>query len=209
MRVARAMAATAISVMMVTGCANMRHPPAKALIARPGILSHGETLQYLGVDFSRTAFFDPYFEYMDVAKHKVPSWSQRALEDISLKFPMPLAPDLSVSEKQNAKIPESAFKTMAPDPGKWALNDMVVRQEIAPWVGKKLSGHGLLIVAEQLSKPVGVVAHYVVFNRKSGEIILLDQMTAEAGGFGIHNYYLNGLKGVAAKAQKEITAITQ
>jgi len=209
MKVARLVAATAISMMMVAGCANMRHPQPKALIARPGILTHGETLQYLGVDFSRTSFFDPYFQYSDVAKGKVPSWSQRTLEDISLKFPMPISVDLSVSEKHNAKIAESAFKTIAPDPGKWALNDSVVREEIAPYTGKKLSGHGFLIVAEQLSKPVGVIAHYVVFDRKSGEIILLDQVQAEAGGFGIHNYYLNGLKGVAAKAQKEISAITQ
>jgi len=209
MRVARVVAATAISVVMVTGCANMRHPPAKALIARPGILSHGETLQYLGVDFSRAAFFDTHFQYADVAKSKVPSWSQYALSDPGLKFPMPVTAELAVSEKMNAKIPESAFKVMAPDPGKWALNDSVIREEIAPYVGKKNSGHGFLIVAEQVSKPVGVGAHYVVFDRKSGEIILLDQTVGEAGGFGIHEYYLSALKQIAAKAQTEITAITQ
>lgn len=207
MRVARAMTAMAI-VMAVAGCANMRQQP-KAMIARPGVLTRSETLQYLGVDFSRCVFFDPYFQYNDVAKSKVPSWSQRALEDISIKFPMPVTPDLAITEKRNAKIPESAFKTMAADPGKWALNDTVVHEEIAPWVSKKNSGHGLLIVAEQLSKPVGVVAHYVVFDRKTGEIILLDQLTADCSGFGIHNYYLNGLKAVAARALKEITALVQ
>jgi len=209
MRVAHVMAATAILTITAAGCAGMRHPQAKAMIARPGILTRGETLQYLGVDFSRCSFFDPYFQYMDVAKSKVPSWNQRTLEDISLKFPMPVAPDLTVSEKQNAKVPEAAFKTMAPDPAKWALSDAVVHEEIAPYVGKKNSGHGLLFIAEQLSKPVGVNAHYVVFDRKTGEIILLDQMTGEAGGFGIHNYYLNGLKAVAAKAQKEISTLVQ
>src|SRR5262249_8146384 len=102
-RVARLVAATGFSMMRVAGWASMRHPQPKALIARPGILTHGETLQYLGVDFSRTSFFDPYFQYSDVAKGKVPSWSQRALEDISLKFPMPISVDLSISEKHNAK----------------------------------------------------------------------------------------------------------
>ncbi len=209
MRVARGAVATAVAMMAVAGCAGMRHPQPKALIARPGILTHGETLQYLGVDFSRAAFFDTHFQYTDVAKSKVPSWSQYALSDPSLKFPMPVTPDLATSDKLNAKIPESAFKIMPPDSNKWALNDGTIHEEIAPYVGKKNSGHGLLFVAEQVSKPVGVVAHYVVFDRKTGEVILLDQMVAEAGGFGIHEYYLSALKEIAAKAQKEITAITQ
>jgi len=206
-RVARLAAATAVSMMMVAGCANMRHPQPKALIARPGVLTHGETLQYLGVDFSRAAFFDVHFQYADVAKTKVQSWSQYALSEA--QFPMPVNADLAITDKANSKIPESAFKVTAPEPGKWPLNDSVVRGEIAPYIGKKNSGHALLIVAEQVSKPVGVNAHYVVFDRKSGEIVLLDQMTAEAGGFGIYEYYLSALKAVAAKAQKEISAITQ
>jgi hypothetical protein len=208
MRVARVMAAMTI-LLAVAACGNMRRQPPKAMIARPGALSHGETLEYLGVDFSRCVFFDQYFTYDDVAKSKVQNWSRHTLDDISAKFPMPLDPDLTVSDKRNAKIPESAFKILAPDPGKWALNDSIVHDEIAPYVSKKNSGHGLLFVAEQLSKPIGVVAHYVVFDRKTGEIILLDQTTEEAGGFGIFQYYLSGLKGVAARAQKEITALVQ
>jgi hypothetical protein len=206
MRVARVMAAMAI-VVAVAGCAGMHRQPPKAMIARPGVLSHSETLEYLGVDFSHCVFFDQYFTYDDVAKSKVPNWSRHTLDDVSAKFPMPLDPDLTVSDKQNAKITESAFKILAPGPGQLALNDAIVHGEIAPYVNKKNSGHGLLFVAEQVSKPIGVVAHYVIFDRKTGEIILLDQATEEAGGFGIFQYYLSGLKAVAARAQKEISAL--
>lgn len=207
MRAGRAMVAMAI-VISVAGCAGMRAQP-KAMISREGVLTHAETLTYVGVDFSRTVFYDEYFRFDDVAHGKVQSWNQRALEDIQGQFPMPVANDLAVSEKVNKKIAEKAFVTAPPDPAKWALTDASVRQEIAPWVDKKQSGHALLIVAEQLSKPSGVVAHYVVFDRRSGEIVLLDQMTGKAGGFGIHNYYLNGLKDVANHARKEITALVR
>ncbi len=206
MRVARALGAMAI-VMTAAGCA--MHAKPKAMISREGILTRGETLTYVGVDFSRTVFYDQYFTFDDVAHGKIPSWNQRPFEDIQAEFPMPLTADLAVSEKINKKVNERAFVTTAPDPAKWALTDTVVHQEIAPYLDKKQSGHALLIVAEQLSKPSGVVAHYVVFDRRSGEIVLLDQLSGDAGGFGIHNYYLNGLKDVAKHARKEIAALVR
>ncbi|MBI3770609.1 MAG: hypothetical protein HY271_19235 [Deltaproteobacteria bacterium] len=206
MRATRTMVTLAL-VVAVAGCALRAKP--KAMISREGILTHGETLTYVGVDFSRTVFYDQYFQFADVAHGKIQSWNQRALEDIQGQFPMPVTSDLAVSDKLNNKVSERAFVTTPPDPAKWALTDSVVHQEITPWVDKKQSGHALLIVAEQLSKPSGVVAHYVVFDRRSGEIVLLDQLTGNAGGFGIHNYYLNGLKDVANHARKAIAALVR
>jgi hypothetical protein len=207
MRVARAMVVIAI-VVTAAGCA-MRSKP-KAMISRDGVLTRGETLTYAGVDFTRTVFYDPqYFRYDDVAHGKIPSWNQHTLEDIQGQFPMPVTADLAVSEKLDKKVNERAFVTTPPDAAKWALTDSVVMQELAPYVDKKQSGHALLIVAEQLSKPSGVIAHYVVFDRRNGEIVLLDQVTGEASGFGVHNYYLNGLKDVANHARKSIAALVR
>ena len=189
------------------GCASMRKP--HSLVARDGVLTRGETLTYVGVDFSRAVFFDTYFQVDDTVKGKIPSWSQHALDDISGGFPMPVASDLSVSDSLNKKVTARAFPQTAPDAAKMPLTDAAVGNELAPYLAPRNAGHALLIVAEQITKPSGVIAHYVVFDRRSGEIILLDQVTGEVGGFGVHNYYLNGLKDVANHARRGIAAITR
>jgi hypothetical protein len=208
MRVTR-VAVAMVLVAAVAGCSGMRGGKPKAMVAREGVLSRGETLQYVGVDFRRTTFFDPYLRYDDAVHGKIPSWSSHAMEEASLKFPMPLSTDFAVVDELNKKVTEKQFVTIAPDPAKWPLTDDVVRKEIAPWVGRKNSGHALLIVAEQLSKPTGVVAHYVVFDRATGEIVLLDQMVGKVGGFGPHNFYLNGLKDVAGHARDTIASLVR
>ena len=207
MRIARTAVVVAL-VVVVAGCAGMRAKP-KAMIAREGALTRGETLQYLGVDFSRAVFYDPYLRYDDTVHGKIPSWSQHALEDEAVKFPLPLTNDFTTSEQLNKKVAEKAFVTTTPDAAKLALSDSVLQKELAPYVDKKKSGHALLIVCEQISKPAGVVAHYAVFDRRSGEVVLLDQVVGEAGGFGPHNYYLNGLKAVATHARKNIDALVR
>ena len=210
MRVTRVAVAVMVAGAVVAGCSGMRGGgKPKAMVAREGVLTRGETLQYVGVDFRRTVFFDPYLKYDDAVHGKIPSWSSHALEDASLKFPMPLSTDFGIVDDLNKKVSEKQFVTIAPDPAKWPLNDDAVRKEIAPWVGKKQSGHALLIVAEQLSKPSGVVAHYVVFDRATGEIVILDQMVGKVGGFGPHNFYLNGLKDVAGHARDTIASLVR
>lgn len=200
--------AVAVTVLAaVAGCTTMQKP--HALVARDGVLTHGETLTYVGVDFSHAVFFDAYFQVDDTINGKIPSWSQHALEDISGKFPMPVASNLSVSDVVNKTVIARAFPSAAPDPVKMPLTDGLVRREITPYLAARNSGHALLIVAEQITKPSGVIAHYVVFDRRSGEIILLDQVTGEVGGFGVYAYYLNGLKDVADHARKSVAAITR
>lgn len=202
------MIAAMMLVTAVAGCHSM-HAKAKPMIAREGVLTHGETLQYVGVDFTRTLFFDPYLRYDDTVQSKIPTWSSHALEDASVKFPLPLSTDFATAERLNKKVTEKQFVTIAPDPAKMALSDGVVQKEIAPWVDRRASGHALLIVAEQVSKPTGVVAHYVVFDRRTGEVVLLDQLVGEVGGFGPYAFYLNGLKDVANHARDAIAGVVR
>jgi hypothetical protein len=122
---------------------------------------------------------------------------------------MPVASDLSVSDALNKKVTHRAFPQAPPDAAKMPLTDAAVRNELVPYLAPRNSGHALLIVAEQITKPSGVIAHYVVFHRQSGDIVLLDQVTGEVGGFGVHSYYLNGLKDVANHARRAVAAITR
>ena len=54
-----------------------------------------------------------------------------------------------------------------------------------------------MIVAEEISKVQGVWTHIILFDRSTGSIIAAEQLNTEPGGFGVHNFYLNGLKDAA------------
>jgi hypothetical protein len=188
---------------LVAACAATAPKP---MVARPGGLAAGDTVDYLGVNFATATFYDPAFDYQDLVRSKIPSWNARALEDIVSEFATPIRADVAISAEINEGVREAALLTSPSTVAPRVLDESMVQQEIRPYVGPKHSGHGLLLVAEQLVKPYGV-AHYVVFDRSTGEIVLLGQVKAEAGGFGPHNYYLNALKGVAAEARSAVNAL--
>jgi hypothetical protein len=194
--------AVALACLAVAACAATAPKP---MVARPGGLAAGDTLDYLGVNFATATFYDPAFEYQDLVRGKIPSWNARALEDIVNEFATPIRADVAISAEINEGVREEALLTSPSTVGPRALDESIVQQEIRPYVGPKHSGHGLLLVAEQLVKPYGV-AHYVVFDRNTGAIVLLGQVKAEAGGFGPHNYYLNALKTVAEEARRAVNA---
>lgn len=196
-------AALAVLMAVAVGCP----PPKPPVQVTPGALAGVNQLDFLGVDFSRARFYDPNFIQEDVVNGKMPSWNRKVLEDIITKYAIPVQFDIETAETRNKKVGKDAFSMTPVAPG-GTPSQAQVQEWLKPYVGKTKKGYGYVIFADTLSKP-NVTATSVVFERANGRVIMLDQQTAEAGGFGVHNFYLNGLKAIAKRDQAAINAMVK
>jgi hypothetical protein len=169
-----------------------------------------EPLYYLGVDFTHATLYDPSFQYGDLVNGKIPSWSRRTLEDLieAEDFRMPIESDLATSAARNTTVKTAALLDHPASDQPGELDRATVRKEITPYVDERHHGYALLFIVEQISKPT-VLAHYLVFDRRDGEIILMQRAMGRTSGFGPHDFYLNGLKDVADKACRNVNALVR
>jgi hypothetical protein len=169
---------------------------------RPHILHGSDHYVFLGLDFSRARFADAYFRYSDLVTGKVPRWNEwvagRALAALR---PLEVAEDLARSDERNRTVPNTALVSLATPAPPPVLPDLM--NEVAPYVDGS-EDKGIIVFVECLSKSEGVAAHTVVFDRKSGAVILATQDVVEGDGFGVYDYYRNPLAAIARRAARAV-----
>jgi hypothetical protein len=189
-------ASIALILLVAVACAP------RPLYVRSDALRANDAYVFYGLDFSRARFSDAYFRYEDLLQGKVPRWNEwvsgQALAELS---PIAASQSLQTSVERNRALANSALTSVA---APWAALPIEgLKEEVAPYVDGT-DGKGILVVVECLSKANGVAAHTVVFDRKSGELVLVTQETGEGDGFGVYDYYRTPLAAIAKRAVRSL-----
>ena len=190
--------------------------PAVAILAAT-VLSPSRIV-FLGTDFSHATFYDEHLvkeksfkgedPVSDLTESKVPDWNHQTAiyfadeaPDFGWKNP---EVDLGQSTIANKTVTTNAIKTVAP--AKTAVSQLtpeLLSSEVENYVAKGSDEMGFLVMVDQINKRHGVIIHCILFNRGTGEVLFAERTTGNPGGYGIRNYYLNGLKPAIKKFMKD------
>ena len=191
------------SVFIVTSTVLTACVPAPLFVAKESMRQVNQ-LTYLGVDFSHAGFADPWFTEERLYK-RVYKWSEQTMKVEHKYFDFFITSDLKISDRRNEEIRDSDIRAWPAMLEPFNLTTETVEAEVRPYL-KKGAGVALLIVVEDMVKKYGIAAHYIVFNRGTGEILLTDQIIEKPRGFIPHIAYLKALRKVARHARKVINA---
>ena len=177
---------------------------------------------FFGADFSRAAFYDEHLvkeramtehgwdePTTDLVQNKIPSWNRECAiffgqASASVGWPHEMDVDLGESDQINKGIAVTAVKWGPPPRSDIpALTPEVLSSEVKPYLSPDSQDLGALLFVDQISKPVGAIVQFIVFDRADGKILLAKRYETKASGFGLRNYYLNALKDALKKGMKE------
>ncbi len=178
---------------------------------------------FVGVDFSRASFYDEHLlkgramtehgwdePTTDLVQNKIPSWNRECAiffgeAPSSVGWPHEMDVDLGTSDQINKGIAVTAVKWGPPPVSDLpALTPELLSAEVKPYLSPDSHGElGALLFVDQISKPVGAIAQFIVFDRATGQVLMAKRYETKASGFGLRNYYLNALKDALKKGMKE------
>jgi hypothetical protein len=190
---------------------------AAAVMAAQGA---GRATVFVGVDFTHASFYDEHLlsthgmtqshedPIHDLLDAKIPSWNRESaifFGELAPKYGMAGDVDLSTSEELNKGVGAGAVKWSAPPRSSAsALTPELLQTEVKPYIKADAADTGILVVVDQVNKKYGVIAQVIAFERSTGRIIYAERLNGSASGFGLRNYYLNGLKRVIKDGMKNI-----
>ena len=195
-------------ILALTACGG-RDQPGERVARHPGALTNVDQLTYLGADFTKAEFHGPHLNHARLVDGMLVSWSMRALEPVLHDFSIPITHDLALSEERNRSVAAEQVHSKLPPSG---LHDrLLAKPTDKQWAAEVVKdytdeegGYALLFVVEAVAKGTGMAAHWVVFNRASGDILLADRAVRDPSGIGVHNFYLNALKRIAKMTAESI-----
>ena len=178
---------------------------------------------FFGADFSHASFYDEHLvkeramtehgwdePTTDLVQNKVPSWNRECAiffgqASSSVGWPHEMDVDLGESDQINKGIAVTAVKWGPPPVSDIPpLTPEIEASEVKPYLSPESHGElGALLVVDAVSKPIGAVADFIVFDRATGQIRMARRYETKASGFGLRNYYLNAFKDALKKGMKD------
>jgi hypothetical protein len=175
---------------------------------------------FVGVDFTHASFYDEHLlkaraatrsgedPVHDLLDAKIPSWNRESaifFGEMAGKYGMAGDVDLSTSEELNKGVGAGAVRwSPPPRSSASALTPELLAAEVKPYIKADAAGTGILVVVDQVNKKYGVIAQVIAFECVTGRIIHAERLIGKASGFGLRNYYLNGLKHLIKDGMKNI-----
>jgi len=180
-------------VLLLTGCGTLT-------FARPGRFPGDATFVHHGLDLGRVCIGDDWFEHAYVEQQPLVMWSSAVADEAMESLHGKKAEiDLRVSVARNlASTDFTVEERCAPslDP----------RQEVAPYVVFGSGGFGILTVIENVDARGVVSGHTTVFERGTGEVVLVSNATARGHGPTARLRYFDAFTKIARSGTRFVAA---
>jgi len=184
--------------LILSGCAS------SVTYVKPAAVAMGEHITFLGIDFSKAEFADPYLQPANLVGDKIPAWNNKVGAKILRTFDqLPAQLDLTTTTAHNVTTPPTALASTTSVPAAAIALD-TVRGELASYVDANAPGKAAVMLVEQVSKERGVWAHMVLFVRATGEPVAIAREGRLGDGYGVFHFYFTALEGAGASMAKQL-----
>ncbi len=203
----------AVCLAAVTGCGMGVSSPARSGEHAPGTLAGTDSVTWVGADFRETVFADKYMLPDRLVEEKLAIWNRRMYgAALTAATTLNLERDLEKVEEFYQQVDAEQVQTGDPPEqvvAEWAATakepvDLSrAREQVKPFLADD-GGTGVLLVVEAVAKGVGVVGHWIVFDRGSGAVHFTGRARADGGGVGVLNYYGAALESLSEQAVLDV-----
>jgi len=191
-----------------------------------GIASQSQTIQdffsdkagtviWLGIDYTHVRLVGEFTHFKDAGPISAeemrdkyfPAWnslvlSEAAKYDFKGMFMLSaLVPDIGMVTSLNA----TTDLTQMNNTNAARLGCPEIKRIVSAYDLKEQEGVGIILVAENMNKSIEMAKYFVaVFNLKTREVLLCEEVNEKAGGIGIRNYWAGTLYNLVKDGKKNL-----
>ena len=173
------------------------------------------TVTWLGVDYTHVRIVGEFTHFKDAGPISgeelrdkyFPAWNLLILNeapkyDFKGMFMLSaLVPDISMVTSLNA----TADLTQLNNTNAARLGCPEMRRIVSAYELTEKEGIGVILVAENLNKTIEMAKYFVViFNMKTREVLLCEEVNEKAGGIGFRNYWAGTLYNLVKDGKKNL-----